>query len=171
MRLLALLYTANRRLDTGLQGCTAAAAVLFFFVVITGVLSRYVVQRPLLAAIELSRLFFVWACFLAAALAYRRRAHVAFELLFEKLPTRLRHALSLLGHGLVLLFCGVVGVSGARVTWWLWPTDLSMLQTSQGWLFLPVPLVCLVIALFAVERMAEEARSRVSAAQSSRGVR
>ena len=158
MRLLSLLHTANRKLEAGLQWSTAGAAVCFFAVVLIGVLSRYALQRPLLASIELSRLFFVWACFLAAALAYRRRAHVAFELLFEQLPPGLQYVLTLLGHALVLLFCSIVGVAGVRVTWWVWQTGLPMLGASMGWFFLPVPLVCCVMMFFGVENMAAEVR-------------
>ena len=131
----------------------ALSAFLFFSVVVVAVLTRYVLKTPILASIELSRLFFVWSCFLAAALTYRRRAHVGFELLYERFPAGARTAISMGIYVLIIAFSSLLVYQGLIVNRLLWLTDLPMLQWSQSWFFVPVPLVGLFFILYTLEFM------------------
>jgi TRAP-type transport system small permease protein len=76
----------NKRSETVLYWSTALATTGFIVFVLVGVITRYLTKTPILSFVELSRLFFVWACFLAAILAYRRKAHIAITFITDKLP-------------------------------------------------------------------------------------
>ncbi len=152
----------NRQADRVLFWSVAAFACLFFGTVLLAVFSRYLFKLPILASIELSRLFFIWSCFLAVGTTYRRRAHVTFALLFEKSPERLQRWGVLLVHVLIILFSVVILYQSVRILLLLWPTDLPMLGISQGWLYVPLPLVSALLVLFALEFLIDDQMRSVS---------
>lgn len=149
----------NSTLESVLYWGVATSSFLFLAVVLVGVASRFVLHRPVLASIELSRLFFVWSCFLATALALRRNAHVSIALGFERLPPRGQRVVAAATRSLLLAFSLAVAWQGAVLCHLLWPTRLPMLQISYGWLCLPLPLAGLAMASFLVETFADGTRA------------
>ena len=132
----------------------AASAIAFFAVVVVAIAARCIATWPFHSSIELSRLFFVWSCFLAAGLAYRKQAHVGFTLLFDKMPAPWRRRIAGLNYLLILGFVTVVLVQSILTCWLLWPTVLPILGISQAWFYVPVPILCLCILAYTVEFIA-----------------
>lgn len=154
----------NRMLDRLLFAGTALSAMLFFAVVLFAVVTRYVFRVPILASIELSRLFFVWSCFLAAAITYRRKAHVGFTLLYEYLPPVIRRVIRPLIGMLIALFAGMVFWQGIVVIRLLWLTDLPMLGISQGWFYVPLPVTSAAIFAYTIESLWDDLSGKAAAA-------
>src|SRR5436309_16092889 len=76
----------------------AVAALLIAAVlgtVLLGVARRYLFGAPLSWTDELSALLFVWAVFWTAAFAVPLREHVAFDLLLDALPARMRRGMAI----------------------------------------------------------------------------
>jgi TRAP-type C4-dicarboxylate transport system permease small subunit len=153
--MVALMRRINRLFDRLLYIGTAASAMAFFAVVIVAIAARCIATWPFHSSIELSRLLFVWSCFLAAALAYRKRAHVGFTLLFERLPARWQRQIAGLNYLLILAFAVVVFVQSILTCWLLWPTVLPILGISQAWFYVPVPMLCLCVFSYTVESLVE----------------
>src|SRR3546814_4145240 len=87
--------TANRMTEFAL-----VPIVLFFAgLLIVSVFSRYVFQLPIVTSIEMTRLAFVWACFLGVAAGVKRRTHVRMVAVVMLLPARLRGLTVFLVHG------------------------------------------------------------------------
>ena len=105
--------------------------------------------------VELSRLFFVWSCFLAVALGYRRRGHVAFTLLFDRLSQVVQRRVTLLTYVILLAFLVVVFYQAVLICRLLWPTVLPILGISQAWLYVPVPVMCLLGIAYTLEFIVE----------------
>jgi len=141
----------NRFFDRILYASTAVFSIAFFIIVIIAVSSRYIIKAPILASIELSRLFFVWSCFLAAAITYRRKAHVAITFVFNKFPPQLQKAVQLFNYSIILIFSGIVFYYSIFVTQLLWRSELPMLEISQSWFYVPVPLVFICILSYTIE--------------------
>ena len=141
----------NKILDKVVYLASAISSISFFVVIILAIISRYIFKTPILASIELSRLLFIWSCFLAAALTYRRRAHVSITYIFDKLPQTGQKILTFCTHLLVLLFMGIIFYQSIIVTYLLWPSKLPMLQITQSWFYLPVPISSLIIFSFTLE--------------------
>ncbi len=141
----------NTLFDKLVFAATAISSIAFFIIIIVAVASRYIFKMPILASIELSRLLFVWSCFLAAAMAYRRRAHVAITFIFDLFPARLQKWMTMLLHLLILSFLVLVFYQSILVTSLLWPSRLPMLQITQSWFYLPVPVVSLIMMLYTLE--------------------
>ena len=149
----------NVVLDHILFWATGISAMAFFVVVLAAIVIRATVGGQFHSSIELSRLFFVWSCFLAAALTYRRRAHVAFTLLFDKVSRKTQQLASLLVHALVLIFAVIVTYHAVLMCCLIWPTVLPVLGISQAWLYLPVPVMCLFVISYTLEFLDRQWRS------------
>ncbi len=145
----------NRFFDRILYGSTAVFSIAFFIIVIIAISSRYIIKAPVLASIELSRLFFVWSCFLAAAITYRRKAHVAITYVFNKFPPKLQKAVQFLNYCIILIFSGIVLYYSILVNKLLWTSELPMLEISQSWFYVPVPLVFICIISYTIEFIVE----------------
>jgi TRAP-type transport system small permease protein len=143
----------NKQSEILLYWLTAIATFGFILFVLLGVITRFLTKTPILSAIELSRLFFVWACFLAATLAYRRNAHIAISFITDKFPDGLRHWSDFVVQTFTLIFFLVVLYESIRVVVLLWLTHLPVSGISQSWLYLPVPVTSVVIILFTAENL------------------
>jgi len=143
----------NRYTSTFLFWSTAVTAGGFFTVIIIGVIMRYVVKEPFLGSHEVSRLLFIWATFLSASLAYRRMSHIAISFFVDQLPEIPEKIISAIVYLLTLLFFLILGYHSLSVIRDLWPTSLPVLGISQGWLYIPLPVMAVIVALFCIEQM------------------
>jgi len=107
------------------------------------VFSRYVLQRSLFFAEELSRSLFIWGSFLGASLALRRRQHVGLEL---GRIGRLR-AVRLLIHALILVFLVAFLISSLDLLPAMWQRQTTTLEVSVFWVFLALPVGALLMIL------------------------
>ncbi len=137
--------------DVLLFGSTAVSSILFFLVVLLSIVSRFLLKKPILASIELSRLFFIWSCFLAAAITYHRKAHIGFTLFYDKVSPGLQKYMSFIIYSFIIVFCSAVFVHSLSIIILLWHTRFPMLGISQSWLYLPVPVVCFFMIVFTIE--------------------
>lgn len=134
--------------------CALVPIVLFFFSnVFLAVLSRYVFGTAIVTSIELTRLSFIWAAFLGAAIAYHRFAHVRFTLLIEQMPRQLQAAILVAAHLAALVFAILMVREGAALVQQVWRTQFPTLGWSQGWLYLVLPVVGAIIAFNAAARV------------------
>lgn len=122
------------------------------------VLMRYVFRAPLITSVELSRIGFVWSCFLGAALGVKRSRHIRFVFLIERLPAAGRRvlgaAVSLLSVGFFL----VVLVQGVHMVQRVADTYFPALGLSQLWLYLPLPVTAACMLIHTLAAMAATLR-------------
>src|SRR3954463_9523011 len=76
---------------------TAALSAPLFLDLWAGVAGRYVLARPLAWSDELAVVLFIWLVFWTGGFVLSTREHVAFDVIYELLPPRLRAALGLAG--------------------------------------------------------------------------
>jgi TRAP-type C4-dicarboxylate transport system permease small subunit len=76
-----------RRVAAAISALLIAAVLVS---VLVGVARRYLLGAPLVWIDELTGVLFIWAIFWAAAFAVPLREHVAFDLVHNALPERLR---------------------------------------------------------------------------------
>jgi TRAP-type C4-dicarboxylate transport system permease small subunit len=125
--------------------------VAFFTIVLAvSVFSRYVFQLPIVTSVELTRIAFVWACFLGAAAGLKRRSHVRVVAFVNLLPARLQGWVPTFVHGAFLLFALLMVWHGWGLTARMFATTLPTLGISQGWLYLALPVAGALMALHAL---------------------
>ncbi len=96
-----------------------AAALLFaiFVVVLVQVFFRYVLGRPLMWTEEAARYLYVWTCYLGAAVAFRRGAHIRIGVLVDRLSPPARRAAELVGLACTAVFLAVFLAQAAQLAW------------------------------------------------------
>ena len=87
-----------RRLAAAISALLIAAVLV---AVLVGVARRYLLGAPLVWIDELTLVLFIWTIFWGAAFTVPLREHVAFDLVHDALPARLRCALYRVACGAV----------------------------------------------------------------------
>ena len=98
----------------------------------------------------MTRLAFVWACFLGAAAGVKRGAHVRMVAFVMLLPERLRTLTRFLVHGSFLVFACLMIWHGTVLTSQMTATSFPTLGISQAWLYLVLPVTGCLIAIHAI---------------------
>jgi len=123
------LYTIGRALKWTVDGATilgGLAVVLMMLHVTADVLLRKLFAAPLPGTLAVvSNYYMVILAFVPLALAERRRAHIAVEVLVERLPERLKHWL----EQVVLL---PVGAALAIFAWRTWDIAGDKLESGAS---------------------------------------
>ncbi len=149
--MLSKLYTAVAR---GIEHATWLLTAVLVAIVTANVFARYFLEVGLLWTEEVSRLLFVWVVFLGSWVALRRKAHMAIDLVAERLPATSRAAVLMLGQLCVLAFLCLVAWAGGRLV--MTTLDFGrvtpILGISAAWGYLAVPVAA---ALMAVEILRE----------------
>jgi TRAP-type C4-dicarboxylate transport system permease small subunit len=119
----------------------------FTLLLVVSVFSRYVFQLPIVTSIELTRLAFVWGCFMGAAVGLKRGAHVRVVAFVSLLPAWFRPVTALIVHGGFLLFSLLMVWHGWGLTSRMFSTTFPTLGISQGWMYLALPVAGALMAL------------------------
>lgn len=116
------------------------------------VFNRYVVNYVFGWEEETARYLMVWSSFLAAAYALRRGEQLGMEFVVRLLPGRVRRAVRLLCHVVVMAFLGVVAYQGLLV---MLPQQLDQVSPSLG-ITMAIPYAAIPVSaamLFWVEAL------------------
>ena len=123
------------------------------------VFTRYVLKTPFIASIELSRVFFVWACFLAAGITYYKKGHIIISFIYDKFSERVKKWVSITLNILSILFFALITLWSTEVVILIWNTEFPILGISQSWLYMPVPITTLLMYIFSIEFLEEDFQS------------
>jgi TRAP-type C4-dicarboxylate transport system permease small subunit len=131
------------------------AIVVMSLIIPWGIFTRYVLgtgsQWPEPIAIQLMVLF----TFLGAAASYRAGAHIAVQMLTDRLPEGARRVLRGMVHVLMLLVALFAIVYGTNLCIKTWNQVIGQLPWMPvGLTYAPVPLGGLATALFVIEHIA-----------------
>jgi TRAP-type C4-dicarboxylate transport system permease small subunit len=114
---------AGRALRKGMahmvEGAVGLLMAALCLTIVAGVVSRYVVGRPLAWTDEAARYLFIWVSFLGAAVAVRRRANFKLDLIAWRGAVRSRTALELGGNLFTILLACCWRTGASR--WSSWP--------------------------------------------------
>lgn len=80
----------------------------FFALTFMGVVTRFVLKVPFVSSMELSRICFVWFCFLGSSLAYKKSEHIQFTFLKNHLSSRSQKILNVILDLISIIFFAVL---------------------------------------------------------------
>jgi TRAP-type C4-dicarboxylate transport system permease small subunit len=135
----ALARGAARLADAGAVVSTAAIAALVVITVVD-VAGRYLFNRPLLGAVEVSEFLLVVLAFAGLAYAERRNAHIAVDFFTERLPAGLRRVLDAFATLVGIAFWTVVG-------WRAWAHALRVRAAQEVSLSWQIPIYPFYLAI------------------------
>jgi TRAP-type C4-dicarboxylate transport system permease small subunit len=132
--------------------------LIFFMIEITlvifiSVISRYFLNSPIYWAEEVTRYSFVWATFLGAACAYRRKELVAMSVVINALSEKYRHWVQLVLELIILVFLLLSVVFGIKMTMVVSPQLAVSTRVSMAWLYTVVPISCGFMFLICIENI------------------
>jgi len=117
------------------------------------VASRYLLGSPSLFTDELANFLLIWVGLFGAAYAAGQKAHLAIDILPNKLTGHKKHILNLIISILSIFFAlTVMVIGGARLVW----LTLSLEQLSAtlrvplGYVYLAIPLSGLLIIYYTI---------------------
>lgn len=125
------------------------AMVALVVLVVSDVAMRYLADSPIVGVGELARLLFSWVVFLGASGACRRKLHVGFEIVRDRLAPRVAAVVNILGSTVLVVILGGVLHYGIRLTMNASSRSMELLGLPQSVLVASVPCgVALIIIRF-----------------------
>ena len=128
------LVQTTERIADKLGELTAWLVVAMFSLVLIEVFMRYVLNRPLMVADEISALMLVAITYLGAAYTFRRGQHVRITAFVKRLPPKVSSWLRVVTLGLVLSLSIILAVSSYE----LMAFSFRMNMSSGTWLRIPL---------------------------------
>ncbi len=135
----------------------ALLALMVGLVFFAGVLRWF--GLPLVWAMDVAQLMFVWAAFLGADMAMRRRGLIAVDLFVRWIPPRWRAPIDLLTGCVVLAFLVAMVVLGYDLVMLNLEREFGDSGISYGFVTAAVPVGCGMLALTLAGQLWQTARS------------
>ena len=129
------------------EGFIMVCFVIMAVVLTLQIFMRYVVNMPLIWSEELARYLFVWACFIGAGYGVRNKIHISMEVLYVRLPRKLKLTITLATNTLaILVFAYLIpyGIDTVKTQWYI---DSSAMEIPMSFVFAAVPIGCFILCL------------------------
>lgn len=151
--------------DRAARALLVPIGIGFILIVFLGVVTRYILQMPIITSVELARIGFVWAAFLGAAVCVKQEKHTQFLFLIDKVTGRtqalMRVVIDLISTGFFLFLV----VKGLQMVQAVRDTFFPALGWSQLWLYLPLPLCALFMSVHAIASLGRDLRGLIRGAK------
>ena len=125
-------------------------------VVITQVFCRYVLNYSLFWSEELARYQLVWLTFFGATVAYYRNIHPGVDVLYRRLPDRVKPISKLVVHSLSLALFLVMIIFGTQFAYFVRGQTTAALLLPKWTIFSIIPLSGLILLVHAVAHIWNE---------------
>lgn len=142
--------------DLVYQACKWVIIVFGYFlvgVISIGIVSRYVIARPIIWEYEACIALFIWCTFLGAATCFRDKQHIAFGMLVGVLPNAPRKFVMLLKNALVVGVLVLGMYAGYLVVDSTWYIEYQTMPVSLAFSYAALPVGFLISLLFVVENI------------------
>ena len=140
-------------LDKVLRGLVTSCMALMVVVVTWQVVSRYAMGDPSPWTEEVARMLLIWVGLLGGVYAYREKAHLGLDLLYQKVGSIGKRRLEIITDvscGLFALAVLVVGGGSlVQLTWELKQTT-AVLGIPMAWVYSVLPLSGVLIVFYSL---------------------
>lgn len=140
-------------IDRCLEWVMVSMMVILVVDVTWQVVSRYLLGEASSFSEEVARYLLIWIGLLGSAYAYRRKMHLAFDLLTEKATGTVKYWMELVIHFFIIFFSVIVLIFGGwylvQLTWELNQLSAS-LQISLAYVYFALPLSGVLTVIYAV---------------------
>lgn len=137
-RFYSIIERGSTLIDQGVRWFTVLLTVGFTLIVFISVLTRYVFDFSIISSVEVSKLLFVWSCFMAATIAYKKELHIRFEFSSKLLGEKGITFTDICIHSLTLIFFVFLFLKSLTFIQSIWRTYFPVMEISQGWLYVSV---------------------------------
>ena len=116
-RFIKTLVTGIDKATIGFGYCAGGLTLALLGVVLVSIAFRYLLDRPIMGADEISCYLFI--AFNLAALSYATygESHVAAEVLYARFNNKLQFAVTVASYALAFIVCSLITYYGTETTW------------------------------------------------------
>jgi TRAP-type C4-dicarboxylate transport system permease small subunit len=154
-----ILQALSDWVDRAARALLVPIGIGFILIVFLGVVTRYVLQMPIITSVELARIGFVWAAFLGAAVCMKREKHTQFLFLVDKVSGRTQASLRIMIDLITTGFFFFLVLKGLQMVRVVQETYFPALGWSQLWLYLPIPLCAFFMSVHAMAFLGRDIRA------------
>ena len=153
-----------RRMDAALGAAVETVAgtlvLVEIFVLLAGVIARYVFQQPLVWSDELASLLFLWLSMLGAVVALRRGEHMRLTGLVSRVGARTQAMLETLALTIPLAFIALVLWPAFEYASEEMPVVSPAMEISNAWRASAIPVGLSLMAIVALLRLFRQHAAR-----------
>lgn len=131
-------------------------AMAFFagtsFFVLIGAATR-TLGVPLIWAVDMAQLSFVWACMLGADLALKKNAHIEIDIVVRRFSPSVRKVLATIWLIAIVAFLALLVGYGTQLTMMNVERELGDVGISYSWVTAAIPVGCVLMLATALRRL------------------
>ena len=128
--------------------CLAGCAALVFVAAVSRAFGS-----PVLWAIDIAMLLFIWCAFLGADAALRAHQHIIIDIVVRLLPQRVQRALLIVHWSIMVAFLLTLVVLGTELTLLNWQRPMGDTEISYAFVTAAVPAGSLLLAITAARQL------------------
>ncbi len=156
------LAAVNELLGRSVEFAAAALVLIEVVVLLSGVVARYGLRRPLVWSDELASILFLWLAMLGAVIALRRAEHMRMTALVAKASAARRAWFEAVATAACLAFLGLVAWPAWQYAVEELPVTTPALEISNAWRASALPIGIALMIVFALLRLLRAASLRES---------
>ncbi len=119
----------------------------FFALTFFGVVTRFVLKVPFVSSMELSRICFVWFCFLGSSLAYKKCEHIQFTFLMVHLPPAMQKILQVILDMISMIFFVVLIIQSIKLNMNVSTTVFPASGLPLNIMYIGLPVMAIFLAI------------------------
>ncbi len=149
----SVIATIESSLGAAVEIAAAALVGAEILILFSGVLSRYVFDRPLVWSDELASTLFLWLAMLGAVIAFRRDEHMRMTACVGALREPWRSALDSVAMSAALAFLALIVWPTYQYAVYQLPITTSALEITDTWRAAAMPVGIVLMIVFALLRL------------------
>jgi TRAP-type C4-dicarboxylate transport system permease small subunit len=134
--------------DVAARACLAGCSALVFVAAVSRALGA-----PVLWAIDIAMLLFIWCAFLGADAALRARQHIIIDIIVRLFPQRVQRALLIIHWTVIVVFLLTLVGLGIQLTMLNVQRPMGDTDISYAYVTAAVPFGALLMALTAARQL------------------
>lgn len=146
----SLIAALRRAEDVAARACLAGCSILVFVAAVSRALGT-----PILWAIDVAMLMFIWCSFLGADAALRAKQHIIIDIVVRMFPQRVQRALLIAHWTVMVAFLLTLVVLGTELTLLNVERPMGDTEISYAYVTAAVPIGALLMAFTAARQLVE----------------
>ena len=146
----SLIAALRRAEDVAARVCLAGCSILVFVAAVSRALGT-----PILWAIDVAMLMFIWCSFLGADAALRAKQHIIIDIVVRMFPQRVQRALLIAHWTVMVAFLLTLVVLGTELTLLNVERPMGDTEISYAYVTAAVPIGALLMAFTAARQLVE----------------
>ena len=126
------------------------------------VIFRYFIGNSLDWIEEVSRILLIWLTYIGAAVALKRKGHIAVDVFLGLFPESFRRVADIVTSVLVIAFSAFLCVQGVTFALLSERTTFPALQVPVSWQYLGLPVGCFLMVIYGCVHLASSLRRRTN---------